>query len=92
MMSSDDRVQVATSFILQSPPGEINDVLNGAHHLSCFLFHAMLIDTLPLCADVRVIVDDDAGLEEGVLPALREYNLAQFTTVDVPGGHHQVSS
>jgi capping protein alpha len=41
-------------------------------------------------ADVRVIVDDDAGLEEGVLPALREYNLTQFTTVDVPGEHHQV--
>ncbi|OAX36657.1 F-actin capping protein, alpha subunit [Rhizopogon vinicolor AM-OR11-026] len=66
-MSSKDRIQVATSFILQSPPGEINDVLN----------------------DVRVIVDDDERLEEGVLPALREYNLAQFTTVDVPGEHHQ---
>ncbi|OJA16840.1 hypothetical protein AZE42_03629 [Rhizopogon vesiculosus] len=66
-MSSDDRIQVATSFILQSPPGEINDVLN----------------------DVRVIVDDDERLEEGVLPALREYNLVQFTTVDVPGEHHQ---
>ncbi|KAG1906474.1 F-actin-capping protein subunit alpha [Suillus fuscotomentosus] len=66
-MSSEDRVQVAASFILQSPPGEINDVLN----------------------DVRVIVDDDAGLEEGILPALREYNIAQFTTVEVPGEHHQ---
>lgn len=42
-------------------------------------------------ADVRVIVDDDAGLEEGILPALREYNIAQFTTVEVPGEQHQVS-
>lgn len=66
-MSSEDRVQVAASFILQSPPGEINDVLN----------------------DVRVIVDDDAGLEEGILPALREYNISQFMTVEVPGEQHQ---
>ncbi|KAG1780905.1 hypothetical protein EV702DRAFT_949332, partial [Suillus placidus] len=50
----------AASFVLQSSPGEINDVL----------------------IDVHVIVDDDAGLEEGILPALWEYYIAQFTTVE----------
>ncbi|THV05216.1 F-actin capping protein, alpha subunit [Dendrothele bispora CBS 962.96] len=64
----DSRIGAACSFILQSPPGEINDVLN----------------------DVRNIISDDETLEEGVLPALKEYNLAQFTTVDVPGTEHQV--
>ena len=42
--------------------------------------------------DVRNIISDDDSLQEGVLPALREYNLAQFTTADVPGHNHQVSS
>jgi len=63
----DERIQVASAFVLQSPPGEINDVLN----------------------DVRVIVNDDDILEDGLLPALREYNLAQFTLVDVPDADHQ---
>lgn len=41
-------------------------------------------------SDVRNIISDDDLLQEGVLPALKEYNLAQFTTVDVPGTGHQV--
>ncbi|KAK0188165.1 F-actin-capping protein subunit alpha [Armillaria mellea] len=39
--------------------------------------------------DVRNIISDDDRLQEGVLPALREYNLAQFIAVDVPGTAHQ---
>jgi len=53
--------------LLQSPPGEINDVLN----------------------DVRNIIADDDSLQQGVWPALREYNIAQFITADVPGCDHQ---
>ncbi|KAF8208854.1 F-actin-capping protein subunit alpha [Mycena galopus ATCC 62051] len=60
-------IEAASSFLLQSPPGEINDVLN----------------------DVRNIISDDDSLHEGVLPALKEYNLTQFMTVDVPGTDHQ---
>ena len=41
--------------------------------------------------NIRVISDDDS-LQAGVLPALREYNITQFTTADVPGHQHQVSS
>jgi capping protein alpha len=66
-MDSKERIQAAASFLLQSPPGEINDVLN----------------------DVRNIISDDDALQDGVLPALLEYNLVQFTTVDVPGTDHQ---
>ncbi|KAF5369573.1 hypothetical protein D9758_002577 [Tetrapyrgos nigripes] len=66
-MDADARIEAACSFILQSPPGEINDVLN----------------------DVRNIISDDETLEEGVLPALKEYNLTQFITVDIPGTEHQ---
>ncbi|KAF9013440.1 F-actin capping protein, alpha subunit [Cyathus striatus] len=70
-MEAADRVQAASNFLLQSPPGEINDVLN----------------------DVRNIISDDDLLQDGLLPALREYNLAQFTTVDVPGtSHHSIIS
>ncbi|KAI0323426.1 F-actin capping protein alpha subunit [Cubamyces sp. BRFM 1775] len=66
-MDAEERIQAASKFLLQSPPGEINDVLN----------------------DVRNIISDDESLQAGVLPALREYNLVQFTTADVPGHQHQ---
>ncbi|KZT27390.1 F-actin capping protein, alpha subunit [Neolentinus lepideus HHB14362 ss-1] len=66
-MDSAERIQAAAKFLLQSPPGEINDVLN----------------------DVRNIISDDDSLQEGVLPALQEYNLAQFIIADVPGSEHQ---
>ncbi|KDQ62571.1 hypothetical protein JAAARDRAFT_464473 [Jaapia argillacea MUCL 33604] len=66
-MDASERIQAASKFLLQSPPGEINDVLN----------------------DVRNIISDDASLQEGVLPALQEYNLAQFIVADVPGSGHQ---
>ncbi|KZT09326.1 F-actin capping protein, alpha subunit [Laetiporus sulphureus 93-53] len=66
-MDAEERLQAASKFLLQSPPGEINDVLN----------------------DVRNIISDDESLQAGVLPALREYNLAQFMTADVPGHNHQ---
>ncbi len=39
---------------------------------------------------MRNIISDDDSLQAGVLPALREYNLTQFTTADVPGHQHQV--
>ncbi|KAH9851563.1 F-actin capping protein alpha subunit [Lenzites betulinus] len=66
-MEDAERIKAASKFLLQSPPGEINDVLN----------------------DVRNIISDDESLQAGVLPALQEYNLAQFTTADVPGHQHQ---
>lgn len=68
MSSNDDPMAIASSFLLQSPPGEINDVLS----------------------DVRNIIADDAELEKGIAAALEEYNLTQFTTVEVPGQQHQV--
>ncbi|PCH39763.1 F-actin capping protein alpha subunit [Wolfiporia cocos MD-104 SS10] len=66
-MDPSQQIEAASKFLLQAPPGEINDVLN----------------------DVRNIVSDDESLQAGLLPALREYNLAQFTTADVPGHNHQ---
>ncbi|EKM51952.1 uncharacterized protein PHACADRAFT_262378 [Phanerochaete carnosa HHB-10118-sp] len=66
-MDAENRIHAASKFLLQSPPGEINDVLN----------------------DVRNIISDDESLQTGILPALREYNLAQFITAEVPGHQHQ---
>lgn len=40
--------------------------------------------------DVRNIISDDEALQTGVKPVLREYNLEQFITVEVPGTGHQV--
>ncbi|KAF8527514.1 F-actin-capping protein subunit alpha [Hysterangium stoloniferum] len=67
-VDQDDRMASAASFILQSPPGEINDVLN----------------------DVRNIISDDESLQRGIQPALRQYNIEQFVTVDVLNQEHQV--
>ncbi|CAL1712517.1 unnamed protein product [Somion occarium] len=66
-MDAEERIVAASKFLLQSPPGQINDVLN----------------------DVRNIISDDESLQTGVLPALIEYNVTQFITVDVPGHQHQ---
>ncbi|KJA24093.1 hypothetical protein HYPSUDRAFT_39237 [Hypholoma sublateritium FD-334 SS-4] len=66
-MDATERIQAASQFLLQSPPGEINDVLN----------------------DIRNIISDDDLLQEGIQPALREYNIEQFTVVDVPETNYQ---
>lgn len=66
-MDFGERIQAISRFLLQSPPGEINDVLN----------------------DVRNIIADDELLQQGAQPALRDYNIAQFITADVPGCDHQ---
>ncbi|XP_006462689.1 hypothetical protein AGABI2DRAFT_193792 [Agaricus bisporus var. bisporus H97] len=66
-METSERIQISAGFLLQAPPGEINDVLN----------------------DVRSIINNDEELQAGVQPALREYNLEQFITVESPGNNHQ---
>jgi capping protein alpha len=40
--------------------------------------------------DIRNVISDDDLLQEGIQPALREYNIEQFTVVDVPDTNHQV--
>jgi len=93
-MDSVERIRAASSFLLQSPPGEINDVLNGP---LLALFYPVLFSQKSIkyrehdSADVRNIISDDDSLQDGVLPALKEYNIAQFMTVDVPGTGHQVT-
>ncbi|KZS93563.1 F-actin-capping protein subunit alpha [Sistotremastrum niveocremeum HHB9708] len=67
-MDHQTRIEAASKFLLQAPPGEINDVLN----------------------DVRMIINDDGSLQEGILPVLHEYNVTQFITTEVPGVEHQV--
>jgi hypothetical protein len=41
-------------------------------------------------SDIRNIISDDDLLQEGIQPALREYNIEQFTVVDVPDTNYQV--
>ena len=45
---------------------------------------------LLLSVDVREIVSDDQALQDGLIPALEQYNMEQFITVPVPGQSHQV--
>ena len=39
-MDATERIQAASKFLLQSPPGEINDVLNGSLNLSSCSKHS----------------------------------------------------
>ncbi|KAG8800561.1 F-actin-capping protein subunit alpha, partial [Serendipita sp. 399] len=39
---------------------------------------------------IRVIIDDDNRLQQGIDQALREYNISQFITVQAPDEDHQV--
>jgi capping protein (actin filament) muscle Z-line, alpha len=85
-MDAAEQVQVVANFVLQLPLGEINDVLNGMKWHWATTFYLYQIAFL----DIRNIVPHDELLQEGIRPALKEYNLVQFITVDVPGNNHQV--
>ncbi|KAI8391066.1 F-actin-capping protein subunit alpha [Radiomyces spectabilis] len=61
-VSIEEKVKIASSFVLASPPGEVNDVFN----------------------DVRLLVDNDSALEDGILQALEQYHIDQFATVTLP--------
>ncbi len=84
-MDTEQRIAAVSSFLLQSPPGEINDVLLGA----CRPSHFRSAEQRRY-SDVRMIIDDDEALQDGLAPALRSYNTTQLIAADVSGVDHQV--
>ena len=89
MMDTEERIQAVSQFLLQSPPGEINDVLNGQFGLLSLLCPSLTLSPSD-STDVRNIISGDDSLQAGVYPALQEYNIKQFIVADVPGVKHQV--
>lgn len=88
MNQDDERIAAASSFILQSPPGEINDVLHDVRVIVNGVRSAQ--EVLPGDhSSVQWTDPQEEKLAQGILPALRDYNLTQFITVDVPGTSHQ---
>ena len=87
-MDPDERIAVAADLLVQSPPGEINDVLNGLSDLPA-LFGKLIRRA---ATDIRTIIDDDVRLQKGIAGALEQYNLDQFVTVGAPDENHQVRS
>lgn len=87
-MDPDERIAVAAELLAQSPPGEINDVLNGLSDLPAL----SVVLTRSVATDIRTIIDDDVRLQKGIAGALEQYNLDQFVTVDAPDENHQVCS
>ncbi|KAL1921017.1 uncharacterized protein VTP21DRAFT_11652 [Calcarisporiella thermophila] len=65
---SSQKLEIASRFLLESPPGEVNDVFN----------------------DIRVLVNDDDLLQEGIVPALGEHNTDQLVTARVPDQEYEV--
>ena len=97
-MDQQERIAAASRFLVQSPPGEINDVLNGMSLLT--LFRHYCVRPCLVCSSIRVfwstdvrdIIADDEALQAGILPSLEQYNLEQFITADVPDCDYQVCS
>jgi hypothetical protein len=58
-------------------------VLNYAH--SNFYIRLYLLD-------VRTLVNNDEGLQDGILQALEQYNTEQHITVTLPGSEHEVNN
>ncbi|CAG8479209.1 F-actin-capping protein subunit alpha [Gigaspora rosea] len=62
-LSVEERLKIANSFLLDSPPGEVNDVYS----------------------DIKVLLNNNnAAYQEGLLDALRQYNIEQYVTVTLP--------
>lgn len=45
---------------------------------------------LPLVSDVRTLVNNDEGLQDGILQALEQYNTEQHITVTLPATDYEV--
>jgi len=67
-VSADEKMRIASGYLLNAPPGEFSDVFN----------------------DIRVLVNNDALLQRGVMGAFQEYNTEQFQPVDMPGQSYKV--
>ncbi|KAJ3203172.1 hypothetical protein HDU67_010356 [Dinochytrium kinnereticum] len=78
-LSDDEKLSIIREFILDSPPGEINDVFNDAHLLASAR------------VDVRALLDNDSLLQAGVADTFAEYNTEHLLSVALPGSSHQVN-
>jgi hypothetical protein len=92
-LSTEERVAVVSKYILQAPPGEINDVVSGELNLDPSSSSSRIAHSSRSAAtDVRHLLDDDTLFQSLLPAALKEYNHSQYTAVDVPGHDYQVRS
>lgn len=92
-LSTEERVAVVSLYILQAPPGEINDVVSGELNLVPSSSSSRIAQSSRSAAtDVRHLLDDDALFQSLLPAALKKYNHSQYTAVDVPGHDYQVRS
>ena len=95
-LSVDEKVKIASGFLLASPPGEVNDVFNGTLREWRGKKKLGLVRMVSWCLaitliDVRTLVANDDALQDGILEALEQYNTEQHITVVPPGVEHEVS-
>ena len=43
-------------------------------------------------SDIRTIIQDDKALESGIVPALEQYNIEQYTVAELSGSNEPVLS
>ena len=87
-MEDNEKIGIVSQFLLQSPPGEINDVLDGEPFGSLNATDSQLIRT-PYFLDVRVLINNDEALMDGIRPVIELYNVEQFISVNAPDVDHQ---
>ena len=83
--SEQDKLKIISSFLMKSPPGEFNQVLNGIDFGFCVGFSSFNASYL----DIRALVKNDMLLQKQTNSILAEYNMDQFAMVDLPGQNYQ---
>ncbi|CAG8464672.1 21831_t:CDS:2 [Dentiscutata erythropus] len=71
-LSVEEKLRIVSSFLLDSPPGEVSEVYSGK-----FWFCVLI-------PDVSVLLNNNSVFQEGLLDALRQYNIEQYVTVILP--------
>ncbi|CAG8437746.1 15272_t:CDS:2 [Acaulospora morrowiae] len=76
-LNVEEKLKIVSGFLLESPPGEINDVYNG-----------ML--TFSSSSAYGILMGDDEEFDRGIKQALRQYNTEQYVTATLPGQETKV--
>lgn len=86
-----ERIARVSELVLQAPPGEINEVVNGASSCISLMRRCPLNrHQSPVNADAKLILNDQAVLDQVLRKALPSYHREHNTVVDLPGHSHKV--
>lgn len=85
--SPEEKLRIASYFLMHSPNGEVDDVLRGTF----FPANLLYVINKHCCVDVRKLVNNEKVMSRHNVEAiLREYNRSQMLFAPSPKGDHNV--